>query len=204
MKRLFLAATIALFACAQPPQKPMTPGRMDGEANFEVMNAKSVIVGKPTLVKLGIRPLTLPEARAYMRELFAKLTPELEKTNITYQMQGNDIVLIIQAHLALDSRDNIRDDMKASLDRFAEILAEENRNFIEFQGHTSSVGDKTANQMKSVFMAQKLADYFMDRGVSPHRVFINGMGESRWIADNKTREGRLLNTRIEIRITPLI
>jgi outer membrane protein OmpA-like peptidoglycan-associated protein len=191
-------------ACATEPEKPAPATRMDGEANFEVMNAKSVIVGKPTLVKLGIRPLTLAEARPYMRDLFAKLTPELEKTNITYQMQGNDIVLIIQAHLVLDARENIRDDMTGALDKFADILAAENRNFIEFQGHTSSVGGKGANQIKSVFMAQKIADYFMGRGISPHRVFINGMGESRWIADNKTREGRLLNTRIEIRITPLI
>ncbi|MDR3126771.1 MAG: OmpA family protein [Rickettsiales bacterium] len=203
MKRLFLAAIPLISACATAPEKPRAE-RMEGEANFEVMNAKSVIVGKPTLVKLGIRPLSLSEARPYMNELFAKLTPELEKTNITYQMQGNDIVLIIQAHLALDAHDNIHDDMKGSLDKFAEILAAERRNFVEFQGHTSSVGGKGANQIKSMMMAQKLADYFMDRGVSPHRVFINGMGESRWISDNRTREGRLLNTRIEVRITPLI
>ena len=39
---------------------------------------------------------------------------------------------------------------------------------------------------------------------TPERIFMDGMGEYQWIADNSTREGRLLNHRIEIRISPLI
>ena len=65
-------------------------------ASFGALTGKSKIVQKPALIKLGIQPLQLKEARGYMMALFNTLIPDLEKTNITYQMAGNDIILTIQ------------------------------------------------------------------------------------------------------------
>ena len=76
-------------------------------ANSSSLTGKSKIVQKPTLIKLGIKPLTLVEAKGYMYNLFNVLIPDLEKTNITYQMAGNDIILTIQAHIILDNDFNI-------------------------------------------------------------------------------------------------
>jgi len=75
---------------------------------------------------------------------------------------------------------------------------------VEFRGHTSSEGAHRTNLARSFNEASSVADWFMERGVIPQRVFVNGMGEKMWVVDNSTREGRLLNHRIEIRIAPLI
>ena len=202
MKRVFLVL-LALSACSKtaPTESGYVRG---GKPYYSVMSAEGVIVGKPTLVRSGIRPLTIDEARPYMSNMFSELVPVLEKTNITYQMQGNDIVLMIQAHLIFDSREDFRADMIHFLDQMAAVIASNSRTFVEFQGHAADAGSLAANQRKSGYMAQKIGDFFMDRGVMPARVFISGQGKSRWVADNRTREGKLLNTRIEIRITPLI
>lgn len=168
------------------------------------MNGKSKTVQKPTLIRLGVKPLELDGARAYMNSLFAALVPDLERTNITYQMAGNDIILTIQSHIILKDDETILDDIRPQLDGIAGTLARFGRTFVEFRGHTSSEGGRNANLRRSLAMATTVADYFTGRKVMPERVFINGVGESMWVADNSTREGRLLNHRVEIRISPVI
>ena len=199
-----LAVLITLVSCSSKPETDFRPVVNYSSANASSLTGKSKIVQKPTLIKLGIKPLTVDEARGYMHNLFDALVPDLEKTNITYQMAGNDIILTIQSHILLDEDMNVISSIRPQLDNIIRILAVNNRNFIEVIGHTSSVGPSYNNLVKSKNMAISVAKYFMDRNIIPERVFMNGMGESQWIADNSTREGRLLNHRIEIRISPLI
>ena len=173
-------------------------------ANKGTLNGKSRIVQKPTMIRLGIKPLSLEEAKPYMKHIFYQLVPELEKTNITYQMAGNDILLTIQSHILLDNELNILSSISNQLDNIIRILVTNNRNYIEIVGHTSSVGNSYNNLIKSQNMAINTAKYFMDRGIIPARIFMTGMGENHWIAPNNTIEGRYLNNRIEIKISPII
>lgn len=205
MKNICLfTVLIALVSCSSGAEKNLKPVVNYASANNSSLSGKSKIVQKPTLIKLGIKPLSLNEARGYMHNLFDALIPDLEKTNITYQMAGNDIILTIQSHIILDGDMNIINSIKPQLDNIIKLLAVNDRNFIEIIGHTSSVGPSYENLVKSKNMAISVAKYFMDRGIIPERVFMDGKGETQWIADNATREGRLLNHRIEIRISPLI
>ena len=214
MKKISLFVVLALIsACsssgenngkAERPSVSMFSSVDYTKANYSPLTGKSKIVQKPTLLKLGIKPLALTEARGYMYLLFESLIPELEKTNITYQMAGNDILLTIQSHIILDERMDLLSSITPQLDNIIALLVNNDRNFIEIVGHTSSVGPQWQNQVKSENMAIAVGKYFMNRGIIPQRVFMAGMGENHWIADNSTREGRLLNHRIEIKISPLI
>ena len=199
-----LFALITLVSCSSKMDNDIKPVVNYASANISSLTGKSKIVQKPTLIKCGIKPLTLDEARGYMHNLFDVLIPDLEKTNITYQMAGNDIILTIQSHIILDEDMNILDSIRPQLNNIIKYLAVNDRNFVEIIGHTSSVGSSYSNLVKSKNMAISVAKYFMDRGIAPERMFMNGMGETQWIADNSTREGKLLNHRIEIRISPLI
>ena len=97
-----------LVSCSSTSQKVEPFSSVNyASANMGALTGKSRIVQKPTLIKLGIQPLTLVEARGYMYNLFNALIPDLEKTNITYQMAGNDILLTIQSHILLDENMNI-------------------------------------------------------------------------------------------------
>ena len=214
MKKISLFVVLALIsACSssgenngkgERPSVSMFSSVDYTKANYSPLTGKSKIVQKPTLLKLGIKPLALTEARGYMYSLFESLIPELEKTNITYQMAGNDILLTIQSHIILDERMDLLSSITPQLDNIIALLVNNDRNFIEIVGHTSSVGPQWQNQVKSENMAIAVGKYFMNRGIIPQRVFMAGMGENHWIADNSTREGRLLNHRIEIKISPLI
>lgn len=70
---------------------------------------------------------------------------------------------------------------------------------IEILGHTDSSGDERLNQQLSLARAQAVAEYLAGRGVVAQRLNPIGVGSSLPIADNRTRYGRGLNRRIDIR-----
>tara|TARA_B100001105_G_scaffold217609_1_gene183645 strand:- start:1397 stop:1762 length:366 start_codon:yes stop_codon:yes gene_type:complete len=65
-------------------------------------------------------------------------------------------------------------------------------------GHTDSIGSDAYNQKLSERRAQAVKDYMVSKGVAADRIQIKGMGESQPVADNKTKEGRAKNRRVEI------
>ena len=65
-------------------------------------------------------------------------------------------------------------------------------------GHTDSIGSDAYNQKLSERRAQAVKDYMVSKGVAANRIQIKGMGESQPVAENKTREGRAKNRRVEI------
>ncbi len=204
MKKIYLIPTLLSLLSCSNKNNPYFSNVNYANANRQTLNGKSKIVQKPTMIKMGITPLSLNEARPYMINVFKMLIPELEKTNITYQMAGYDIILTIQSHIILDNKMNILSSIKPQLDKIINVLVLNNRNYIEIVGHTSSIGSSYKNLIKSKDMAISVAKHFMDNGIIPERIFMTGMGESHWIAPNDTNEGRYLNNRIEIKISPII
>jgi OOP family OmpA-OmpF porin len=71
---------------------------------------------------------------------------------------------------------------------------------IEIQAHTDSMGDTAYNQSLSEKRAESVRDYMVDKGIAADRMEAKGYGESQPIADNKTREGRAKNRRVELKI----
>lgn len=72
---------------------------------------------------------------------------------------------------------------------------------LHVSGHTDSVGSDAYNQKLSEKRAHSVTDYLVSAGIARSAfVSVEGDGESRPVADNKTAEGRALNRRVEIKI----
>lgn len=67
-------------------------------------------------------------------------------------------------------------------------------------GHTDSVGTDAYNNKLGERRAQAVKAYLISRGVERNRVYTESKGESRPVADNRTREGRAKNRRVEIEV----
>ena len=67
-------------------------------------------------------------------------------------------------------------------------------------GHTDSVGSDAFNQKLSVKRSEAVKAYLVSKGIEKNRVYTEGKGEKQPVADNKTKEGRAKNRRVEIEV----
>ena len=84
------------------------------------------------------------------------------------------------------------------LSNIADILKEYPRSNFYIDGHTDSVGSESSNQTLSEGRAQAVVDWLVENGIDRSRLTARGFGESQPLMDNKTREGRYRNRRVEI------
>ncbi|MCX6613166.1 MAG: OmpA family protein [Acidobacteria bacterium] len=72
---------------------------------------------------------------------------------------------------------------------------------VEVQGFTDSIGPKQLNIELSRKRADAVVRYLAVKHNMPlHRIFVAGLGNENQIADNKTRDGRKLNRRVELKV----
>lgn len=72
---------------------------------------------------------------------------------------------------------------------------------IDVVGHTDSSGPESYNQSLSERRAASVSQFLESRGVRASLLSTQGEGESNPVADNKTREGRAMNRRVDILIS---
>jgi OmpA-OmpF porin, OOP family len=65
-------------------------------------------------------------------------------------------------------------------------------------GHTDSIGTDAYNQKLSIRRAEAVKKYLVSQGIEAKRIYVEGKGESQPVADNKTKEGRAKNRRVQI------
>ena len=89
---------------------------------------------------------------------------------------------------------------RARLDDLVEKIAPINLEVIIAVGHTDSTGPTAYNQKLSERRAEAVKAYLVSKGISADRVYTEGKGETQPVADNRTREGRTQNRRVEIEV----
>lgn len=72
---------------------------------------------------------------------------------------------------------------------------------MKVHGHTSNTGTHAHNQKLSERRAEAVKAYLVKQGIDASRITTKGFGETEPIADNKTKEGRAENRRVEIHYT---
>ncbi len=99
------------------------------------------------------------------------------------------------------NRSDLTDEYKQRLDALVKATAQQNRYFIEVQGYTDAVGPDAYNLELSRRRAETVVRYLtMVHKVPLVRIFTLGYGEDSPAAENRTREGRVQNRRVEVRI----
>ncbi len=89
---------------------------------------------------------------------------------------------------------------KAKLDDLVSKVQGINLEVIVAVGHTDSVGSDAYNQKLSERRAQAVKAYLESKGIDKSRVYTDGKGEKQPVADNKTKDGRAKNRRVEIEV----
>jgi peptidoglycan-associated lipoprotein len=100
------------------------------------------------------------------------------------------------------NRAEISDEAKKIIDEAVVPLKNDNRGvYFEIEGHTDGTGDEAYNFHLGEERAMAVRDYIaMTHGIALSRLNVISYGETKPVADNKTRDGRAQNRRVVIRI----
>jgi outer membrane protein OmpA-like peptidoglycan-associated protein len=166
-----------------------------------------IIVGgdrKKLLLATGIGALAGGGVGYYMDQQDAKLRAQLRGTGVSVTKVGNQITLNMPGNVtfATNSSD-ISADFYDVLNSVALVLNEFDKTYVDVIGHTDSTGSMELNQRLSDQRATSVARYLTSQKVLQARILTRGMGPNSPVASNDTPEGRALNRRVEIILTPI-
>lgn len=91
----------------------------------------------------------------------------------------------------------IRPESEATLMKALKTLQTYQDISVEISGHTDSDGSNKKNQKLSEDRAESVKAWLVSKGIDGSRITTKGYGEDKPIADNKTKEGKQKNRRIE-------
>jgi OOP family OmpA-OmpF porin len=94
----------------------------------------------------------------------------------------------------------IKPEGKSKLDDISSKVKGVNLEVVIAIGHADSIGSDAYNQRLSVRRAESVKAYLVSKGLEANRLYTEGKGEKQPVADNKTKEGRAKNRRVEIEV----
>jgi len=97
---------------------------------------------------------------------------------------------------------DLPDTAKQRIDQMVSQLKQDPKNiYLEIEGHTDNVGDKTTNERIGLARAEAVKRYLYEQYQVPlHKINVISYGEDKPIAPNKTRAGRAQNRRVVIKV----
>ncbi|MES9856121.1 MAG: OmpA family protein [Sedimenticola sp.] len=92
-------------------------------------------------------------------------------------------------------------EMRVELDKVAAFIGASPTEYkVTVEAHTDNVGRRAVNRKLSAKRAKSIADYLISKGVAKASISAKGLGESRPKASNRSKKGRGLNRRVEVRL----
>jgi OmpA-OmpF porin, OOP family len=94
----------------------------------------------------------------------------------------------------------VKPEGKAKLDDLVGKMRDVALEVIIAVGHTDSDGNDALNDKLSISRAEAVKAYLVSKGVEKNRVYTEGKGKRQPVADNKTKEGKAKNRRVEVEV----
>lgn len=134
------------------------------------------------------------------RAQFKQLSEALQASDVvTTETPDGRVKLSIPSDLSFGLNSaTVNPEFAKVLDTIAESLVRFPETSAEIVGHTDTSGRAASNKALSLKRAESTRDHLVSRSVSVDRLKVTGMGQDMPVADNRTREGRSANRRVDI------
>ena len=166
-----------------PAPKPV----VDRSTDPEVLNRIAALENDNKVIKNDIADI-----KSKLQSLDADLKTLAAGSKITATFQNIEF--------EFDSN-RLTSNSKSVIDQVIGILNSNTWSQLNVAGHTDNIGDASYNQKLSEKRAEAVKAYLVSKGIPAAKISTAGFGPSKPIADNKTREGRQRNRRVEFEIT---
>jgi outer membrane protein OmpA-like peptidoglycan-associated protein len=156
------------------------------------------------LIGAGVGALAGGAIGSYMDQQEAELRGYLQGTGVSVTRNGNQIVLNMPSNITFATdQDQVVPAFHQTLNAVGLVLNKYNRTLVDVNGHTDSTGGLQHNMALSQRRAMSVGNYLVNQGVDGRRLAINGFGPNQPVATNATPDGRALNRRVEIYLSPI-
>ena len=155
----------------------------------------------PAMATMECDPDLVPKPKARPKPEY-KPTPAMKPAPAPQKMMAptkEKVTMAADAHFDFDKA-TLKADGQAKLDDLVGKLKAVNLEVVIAIGHTDSIGSKAYNQKLSLRRAAAVKEYLVSKGIQASRIYTEGKGEAQPIADNRTKEGRAKNRRVEIEV----
>jgi outer membrane protein OmpA-like peptidoglycan-associated protein len=105
--------------------------------------------------------------------------------------------IVLEGIVFATGKSDISPESEANLEKAYNTLEQNPDISVEIRGYTDNVGKKAANMKLSQSRAEAVKAWLVKKGIAADRITAKGFGPDNPIADNKTKEGRAQNRRIE-------
>ena len=156
------------------------------------------------LIGAGVGALTGGGVGLYLDRQEAELRQQLQGTGVSVTRNGDNIILNLPSNITFATGEfQITQQFQPVLNSVSTVLKKYDKTLVDVVGHTDSVGSDADNQVLSQNRATNVAQYLATTGVDSRRFLVQGFGEAQPVASNDNEQGRALNCRVEIQISPL-
>lgn len=137
------------------------------------------------------------KAEARQADAMNKLN-ELQSKLIQVTKDARGIILSMSDILFDVNKATLKADLKTSLAKVAGILSVYQQFNVSIEGHTDNTGSEDHNMKLSQQRADNVKSFLVEQGIDAGRLTAKGLGMTTPIADNKTKEGRQKNRRVDL------
>jgi outer membrane protein OmpA-like peptidoglycan-associated protein len=121
-------------------------------------------------------------------------------SNAVANLDNYRVVSETSVHFSFD-KDVLTKQAKEDLDKLAGNVPNTKGYIITVEGGTDSVGNADYNYSLSERRANSVIQYLGSKyNIPAHKIYLIGLGKDKPVEDNKTREGRAANRRVDIRL----
>jgi OOP family OmpA-OmpF porin len=121
-------------------------------------------------------------------------------TNAVANLDNYRIVSETAVHFGFD-KDALTKQAKEELDQLATTVPNTKGYIITVEGGTDSVGPADYNYSLSERRADSVIQYLSSKyNIPAHKIYLIGLGKDKPVDDNKRREGRAANRRVNVRL----
>jgi outer membrane protein OmpA-like peptidoglycan-associated protein len=193
--------------------KKMTPEQIAMEISAqEKMMAKADASARALRERTTMQGAYIQEITEANRELAGDVSFETKlkdmenrfsKNEAEVYRQGDNVVVRLKSIQFPSARSELPQTSLPTLAKVSEIIKELDAQTVTVEGHTDSVGDKGTNLSLSQKRAEAVSEYFVaQNSVDAGKVKSVGRGYQQPITDNKSKEGRAQNRRVDVIIKP--
>lgn len=205
-----LGATLALTACTDPGAYPDDNQRTrSGAIIGALIGGASALTSDDdnTLANVAVRAGIGAAVGGVIGQQLDRQARDLRNSmgdeRIKVTNTGDNLVVTMpQDILFATNSATLRPDLQRDLRALAANLRAYPNTRVDVIGHTDNTGAAGYNQMLSAQRAGAVTSLLANEGVASSRLRAIGRGEDAPIASNLSPEGRALNRRVEIIITP--